>query len=204
MTTPPEMLLGKNHTQLSYTCPMTCFTEIRLSQAKQHASRYGILGVGVSRKFALDLYGTPVHYVRNCEPEQVIGNVNDIIQFFKEISENNELPETLKTKASKIENYHAMTVAFMKGMSHLKDDFQFLEENEWRIVQFTPLIENGKIEKLPDGSFRIPINPDDIEVIVFPDDSTRTLALNNEKIKEWIVKRSNALVSLTLHECTEF
>jgi len=41
----------------------TCFTEIKLSQAKKHAESYGQLGIGVEREFVTSRYGNPVFYV---------------------------------------------------------------------------------------------------------------------------------------------
>ena len=40
-----------------------CFTEVRLSQAKVHAKRYGKLGIGFSRDFILNKDGRPVIYI---------------------------------------------------------------------------------------------------------------------------------------------
>src|SRR4030067_384335 len=37
-----------------------CFTEIRLSQAQEHAERYGKLGIGFGRDFIMDRGGRPV------------------------------------------------------------------------------------------------------------------------------------------------
>lgn len=65
MTKPDEKIYGNKNVYIEYSAPMTCFTEIRLSQAKLHAQRYGLLGVGVTRRFVLDRLGGPVHYVRN-------------------------------------------------------------------------------------------------------------------------------------------
>jgi hypothetical protein len=40
-----------------------CFTELRLSQARAHAERYGRLGIGVKPPFVLDRGGRPVIYL---------------------------------------------------------------------------------------------------------------------------------------------
>ena len=42
---------------------MTCFTEIRLSASDVHAQQYGRLGFGFSRRFVIERYGGPVHYI---------------------------------------------------------------------------------------------------------------------------------------------
>ena len=40
-----------------------CFTEIRLSQAKDHSGKYGKLGIGFSHKFILERGGAFVIYI---------------------------------------------------------------------------------------------------------------------------------------------
>ena len=42
--------------------PKTCFTELRLSESRKHAKRYGRLGIGVKRPFLFDRLGRPVIY----------------------------------------------------------------------------------------------------------------------------------------------
>ena len=74
MTTPRERIEGNNGAWIEYTIPMTCFTEIRLSEAQSHSRQYGLLGMGVTRQFVLDRFGGPVHYVRHHASECVIGN----------------------------------------------------------------------------------------------------------------------------------
>lgn len=42
--------------------PQTCFTELKLSQARRHARKFGRLGIGVKRGFLFDRGGRPVIY----------------------------------------------------------------------------------------------------------------------------------------------
>lgn len=48
----------------------TCFTELKLSEARVHAKRFGRLGIGVKRPFVMEKRGAPVIYYqenwRNC------------------------------------------------------------------------------------------------------------------------------------------
>src|SRR5579862_4372518 len=59
MNTPDERIEGRNGSWIEYKTPMTCFTEIRLSQATLHAERYGLLGIAVTRSLVLDRFGGP-------------------------------------------------------------------------------------------------------------------------------------------------
>jgi len=48
---------------LGHEWPITCFTEIKLSQVHRHTKRYGCLGFGFSREFVIRRFGAPVQYV---------------------------------------------------------------------------------------------------------------------------------------------
>jgi len=48
---------------LRFTWQATCFTEIKLSSASDHAKRYGSLGFGFTRRFVMERLGAPVLYV---------------------------------------------------------------------------------------------------------------------------------------------
>jgi hypothetical protein len=39
----------------------TCFTELKLSEARKHAEKFGRLGIGVKRYFVFDRLGGPMH-----------------------------------------------------------------------------------------------------------------------------------------------
>ena len=42
--------------------PQVCFTELKLSESRRHASRYGRLGIGVKRPFLFNRFGRPMTY----------------------------------------------------------------------------------------------------------------------------------------------
>jgi hypothetical protein len=64
MTVPSETLVGhagaSAPARIQYHTPMTCFTELRLSQSQPHHIRYGLLGLVVDRMFVLQRSGGPV------------------------------------------------------------------------------------------------------------------------------------------------
>ncbi|MCH8824583.1 MAG: hypothetical protein IH984_13865 [Planctomycetes bacterium] len=192
MTTPNERIEGNNGAWIKYEASMTCFTEIRLSQTTLHSKQYGLLGVGVSRQFVLDRRGGPVHYVRNHKDESIVGNVQAILDDLQ----------------GDVRNYFAINTAFMKAMSDTNEDnFKYLEEQEWRIVQTNSQVNAGKI--IPsDGSqpaYWIPIQIDDVRIVVFPDDKTLTMARSDPTIKDLFQDPSNSnVILLTLEECEHF
>lgn len=196
MTKPVEKIKGTKESWIEYKAPMTCFTEIRLSQARFHAEQYGLLGVGVTRRFVLDRFGGPVHYVRNHEIECVIGNAQEVHNALKRLNE----PEVV--------NYFAVNSAFIKSMSHLDtDDFFYLEEQEWRIVHTHLQTEAGNLVKtdVPPPEYRVLVRVDEVSILVFPDEQTRKQARNDPRLTAWLSPPSplNAIL-LTLKECEQF
>jgi hypothetical protein len=68
----------------------TCFTELKLSEARAHAHKFGQLGIGVKRYYVFDRLGGPMHYIQfDTEnlffpPYSSFGNDNDeVLSFFK-------------------------------------------------------------------------------------------------------------------------
>ena len=43
--------------------PKVCFTELKLSESRTHARRYGRLGIGVKRPYLFKRYGRPLAYL---------------------------------------------------------------------------------------------------------------------------------------------
>jgi len=48
---------------LSYSWPVTCFTEIKPRDSELHTRHYGCLGFAFTRKFVMERYGAPMLYV---------------------------------------------------------------------------------------------------------------------------------------------
>jgi len=193
MTLPTERMEGFNASWVRYETPMTCFTEIRLSQAREHASRYGLLGVGVDRRFVLDRYGGPVHYVRNHPVECIVGNMRMINEY-------------LQGSDSLTHGFFGLIAAFVKAMSNPNsDDFQFLNENEWRIVYTQYQQKENRIiaTGLTRPQYRVPVGPADVRLIVFPDDSTRATACSDERVVSCLAGKGRPML-LTIEECEHF
>jgi hypothetical protein len=49
-------------TELVPATPKCCFTELKISESRRHARRYGRLGIGVKRPFLFRRFGRPVVY----------------------------------------------------------------------------------------------------------------------------------------------
>lgn len=197
MTKPKERLKGSDGAIVKYSTPLTCFTEIRLSQAQSHSGRYGLLGIGVTRQFVLERFGGPVHYVRNHASECVVGNVHKILTALR----NNHCPP-------EVVNYFEVNTSFIKNMSNpKKDDFIYLDEQEWRIVQTSAQTKAGKLVKtgLPQPEYRIPVERNDVRIIVFPDEQTRIKARSDSRLHGWFQDSARpSTILLTMQECEHF
>ncbi len=171
-----EKLGGAGEASLIYEAPVTCFTEIRLSAAKEHSKLYGLLGIAVGRRFVLERFGGPVFYVRNHDTETIVANARAIYGVLERATESGPG----KVKDATI-SHLAILVAYMKGMSNPgTDDFESLDEQEWRIVQTMEQVKKGSIVEtgIERPQYRIPLKAGDIQAVVFPDAETRHLALS--------------------------
>ena len=65
--------------------PVTCFTEIHLSQVSAHTARYGQLGFGFSRAFVLNRSGLPVQYVSGTDSDVIVGNAASLLGMFGDL-----------------------------------------------------------------------------------------------------------------------
>jgi len=203
MTTPKEVVHGHGGSRIGYTAPMTCFTELKLSAAEDHARKYGRLGIGVSRQFVLDRFGGPVHYVRNRQDEAIVGNINQLLRLL--ITKEDERQVFLKEHHRKS---LALIIAFLKPMSTEAEpeDFVLLDELEWRIVHTHQIQEQRLIVETgePEPKYRIPLKPTDVKFIVFPDDETRVLSYCDSRFGKWIKPLEVPPTMLTLEECSHF
>lgn len=195
LSRPIEKVLGRGGAHVGFTTPTTCFTEIKLSQAQQHAKRYGFLGVAVERRFVLERFGGPVHYLRNHPHEK-------FVESYAQIGLHLQNPS-----ASTQEVFDAMSycASFLKAMStHGTDDFSLLDEHEWRIV-FTPeLLTDGRAMKISPDKYSIPISVDEVKLIIFPNDSVRALWSGRNEHAAFVKDRLQLPVYLTLKECAQF
>jgi len=101
--------------------PTTCFTELKLSESRKHARRYGRLGIGVKRPFIFDRGGRPVIYYH---PHRLTSDV-----FLK---------HCVKDLANR------SLLNFFKPMHSSKIlNFDLYAESEWRIICSDELSKNS-------------------------------------------------------------
>jgi len=165
-----------------------CFTEIRLSQAKTHADRYGKLGIGFSRDFIMNKGGRPVIYIPFEPPADNYLLEASIRNVYKESKNHHEI------NASSI-----LILAYVKRMSDRNKINDYYEEMEWRIVHHA---DDKIIKNTVNDIHRLKFKMSDIEVIIFPDSKTKQLSLEDNYIKECLSKHMPIIA--TLDDCLNF
>lgn len=194
----PEAIAAAEWGKYEYNVSLTCFSEVRLSYARDHAQRYGRLGIGVRRSFVLDRCGTPAWYVRNRAPESIVSALFEVWLYLATSTD-----QSTATKRTRLD--HAMSMLKPMSDSEGQEDFTYLEEHEWRIVfnheakKLGRIVETGK----DNPRFRVPITADDLRVLVFPDDLTRSEALDDNAVKCFLDKAQSPTILLTIDECEQ-
>lgn len=184
-----ETIHGSNGNSITAGVARTCFTEIKLTQARGHANNYGRLGIGVHRKFVMQRHGNVVFYVQNSDNSVVVENLVKV----------HKILEAGRTGLIEFE----AILAYFKNMSEQNAaDLEYYDELEWRIIHLERL--EGRYINVVDrlnNIFRVILKPEDIRLIVFPDDATRAMALSDLRLEPLV---TNSPIFVTLDACAHF
>ena len=113
--------------------PKVCFTELKLSESRIHAQRYGRLVIGVKRRFLFDRSGRPLLYY-----------------WYKGWEKNDPF---LEACAKELQNKDLLN--FFKPMdSRITQTltYDLYRESEWRIIYFKELLEKKWIKDPRDSN----------------------------------------------------
>lgn len=197
MTVPGEELVssaGPDAVKVGLRVPMTCFTELRLSGARPHFTRYGLLGFVVHRKFVLERGGGPVLYVRQHDDDPLVSNVGQLLTWLLAKREEGVVDAADMTHGA------FFLCSFLKPMSTANtDDFSFIDEHEWRIVQSDRQVREGKIVRTerPPPPYRIPLSAADLRMLVVPDGELRRILLADRAFAQWCGEASVPILTVT-------
>jgi len=168
-----------------------CFTEIKLSLAREHAKRYGWLGLGVDRDFVLKRYGNPVFYIKSGESNVPV-NANKVLNYLKSNGTADSILSEFRT-----------LIAYFKNMNDQgSNDLKYYDELEWRVTHLNRLESAGRITVVDRAKhqYLLKIDPCDVKVLVFPDEETKTQAFNDTRFSKLIEKP----IWLTIDDCEHF
>ena len=188
-----ETIHGRLTTSIKATISRICFSEVRLSQAEDHARQYGRLGIGFHRDFILERMGNPVLYVQNGDNGVLIEILHKVNQFLSTKEADKLTHDSFK-----------IVLGYLKNMSYQNDQkLDFYEEMEWRIVHLTHLMGNYIKDEDPSQYFyRLTAKPEDIKIIVFPDNDTMKMAVMDSDISGFF--NQNFPMMTTLADCNNF
>jgi hypothetical protein len=165
-----------------------CFTEIRLSQVQTHSGRYGKLGIGFSRDFIMSKGGRPVIYIPyEAAPGSCI--LEDSIKTVYERSGDHE----------EVHRAARWIMAYVKRMSDGKGQ-DFYEEMEWRVVHDER--QKHFTEGESTGVHRLKFGASDVRVVVFPDENTKRMSLEDEVIRKCLSEHMPLIA--TVDDCPNF
>jgi hypothetical protein len=164
-----------------------CFTEIRLSQAQEHAKNYGKLGVGFTKDFIKNNGGRPVIYIP-FDVEHLLEN--SLREAFEKSKGSDEIHRPLK-----------WVLAYVKRMSngHVEE---YYDEMEWRIVHDENPDNPFFAKDQEKDAYRFKFDAKDIKVIVLPNEEIKQMVSNDESLKIFFAQHMPILV--TLEDCNNF
>jgi hypothetical protein len=162
----------------------TSFTELKLSDSRNHAKEYGRLGIGVKRPFVLDRFGRPMVYFHEKRIDEFFMvcleklKGTDLLNFFKLMS-SKETPQT----------------------------FDWYAESEWRIIFLEKLLNNEYIlnprdkKNIDEYNYFNALTPDKqkklrylipldcwFSMIIYPSLSVKNEAQDSDEIRKLIRK----------------
>ena len=161
--------------------PRVCFTELKLSEARAHAARYGRLGIGFKRPFVVERGGLPVLYYPHWAG-----------QWLRSIGR-----QTLTFGPKDI------YACFLKRMgSGTRISYDYLNESEWRIVLAPWLEEKGYVTR-PQNSkefldehpatretdsqcprYLLPVNSRWLALIIYPSIQAKHAAQEDPEVRQ--------------------
>ena len=107
--------------------PKTCFTELKLSESRKHARRYGRLGIGVKRKYVFDRCGRPVTY-------------------FNSLSRHDRFVESCVNKLEDRALLNFLKPMHREAAGNVSPwNYDFYAESEWRIVYLPELLDGTRV-----------------------------------------------------------
>lgn len=207
----PEQLEGGG---IRATHPMICFSEWGIAESGAHSGRYGLMGLGFTRKFVMRVGGRPVVYLPNTRSDPFRRAIIEVIRAAREgRSKDSRLYHQADLLTSYLKAYHFKRLAANRPTGaqlpkkskpselptppddhHLRVDFggilANLEDREWRAVATSKAMQARGLS----------FSPGELAMIVFPDHQTLSLAMGHNGIMDWIKRPEMPSVCLLSRE----
>ena len=180
-----EIVVGANATAKIPQVEMICFTELKLTNAKRHIEHYGPMGIGFRRDWLMKCGANPVFYMQNRNEGVVNTNLSIVSSHVGDIPGLKVFP------------------SFIKPMSEQnKKELIHYDEFEWRMVLCKLNNKYSDWIKLEGNTpyFRFP--PEKVSIIVFPNEETRKLILNDDQMDKYFNKHIPMIIDAD--DCDQF
>jgi len=175
--------------------PRVCFTELRLSESRRHACRFGRLGIGVKRPYAFTRGGRPVVYYGQYDYGFGDGG----------------LAGDVFLQACVRQFGDARALHFFKPMSVEGMDYEYYAESEWRILALESLLRTRLVTDpssnadSPSAAYVAQLQPQArqklryllpldgwLAAVIYPSLSVKRRALEDARIREAIRQLKSA------------
>ena len=193
---------------------MLCFSEWNVGGAQRHASRYGLMGFGFTRKFIMDQGGRPVIYLPNKKYDPIREALEKILI---ESKKNDALAERVALLESSIKTYNLGQKSAPRSENkngagkpektsplraednhlgiHFGGLFKNLEDKEWRIL------EQGSNKSPEAHQFAtLPCTPGHLAMIVLPDHETLAHVMQDGDLPDMLYAPGKPAICLLTRE----
>ena len=177
---------------------MVSFCDLRLSELKEHMTKYKSYGIGLSKTWANKNKLNPVFYVNKHSPltSEFHNAVSTLWTKYLTTQQGNELSIAAKAYGSIMDMYRYMKNYEGKLERRNRktiDNYRFADEREWRYIPpissiVTPFVPLGSrvvsIHSREVADLRLVFEPDDIQYLIIKKDSERLKLIRHlESIK---------------------
>lgn len=114
--------------------PMICFSDIPLSELKNHITSYGNYGIGLKKEWAKEKGLNPVLYIDN---KSLLGSLmNKDFERLLRLANAKDIPEDIFDSLIHIISYAKNYEGKLETAKIKKDNYRFSDEREWRYVPY--------------------------------------------------------------------
>ncbi|NQU86965.1 MAG: hypothetical protein HQ541_14510 [Mariniphaga sp.] len=168
----------------------TCFTELKLSDTRKHAQKFGRLGIGLKRFYLFDRLGGPMHYLQfNTENlffppySSICSSDPELFSFFKHMCSNRPLTYDLFSESE----WRIIFSENIKKKIHSRSPnrlSRFIDPKETKNQELVNFYNNIRGKK-PD--YFLPLDAW-LAIIIYPSPEVKNKVHDNNEIKDLIKK----------------
>ncbi|WP_321867026.1 abortive infection system antitoxin AbiGi family protein [Paraburkholderia tropica] len=197
-----ERIVG-NRKAAEFAAPMVSFCDLRLSELKDHMSKYGSYGIGLSKDWANNNGLNPVFYVnKHCSlASKLIAAVEHLHKQLPSISDGDEYQKAATAYMDIINTYRYIKNyegELIRKSGPTTRNYRFADEREWRYVPpleatLFPFVGLDKITTTAQKNalnqqiahLRLEFEPEDIRYLIVERDEERLDLIHHLETVKW-------------------